>query len=106
MIGWPLALKWAVLWASCDSQHPTCPHTVQTRRLKSLWQPSHVCERGAAILSVTWGHSAFVVASIGLHPLSAPLRPPVGTRSLELEGHSVAAPAPPPALRPAPRCRA
>src|SRR6266540_690249 len=46
MIGWPLALKWAVLWASCDSQHPTCPHTVQTRRLKSLWQPSHVCERG------------------------------------------------------------
>ena len=48
--GCPLDLACWVLCPFCDSQQPTCPQVVQTRRLKVDPQPSHRSARGSVVV--------------------------------------------------------
>ena len=57
MTEWPLARACFVLWACCDSQQPTWPHSVHMRRLKVLPHSSQLCVRGSATWSDVCVHS-------------------------------------------------
>jgi hypothetical protein len=52
----PVCIAWSRSWPSWDSQHPTYPHSVQTRRLNRLPQSWQASARGLAGWSGTCSH--------------------------------------------------
>src|SRR5436190_24383803 len=58
MIGWPAARACFVLCACWDSQQPTWPQAVQTRRLKSDPHSWHRSPSGAWTVPSKWGQLA------------------------------------------------
>src|SRR5437762_573097 len=77
MIGCPAALACFVLCACCDSQQPTWPHAVQTRRLKFELHSWHRSASGSWTVPSKCGQlarSAIVRWIIGA-PVGAPQEP-------------------------------